>query len=200
MRISQCMGFSIVMLLMALNGASLFAQGKVAASVNRIEAREQKTPVFSEAQRGGQGGGGRWCRIDVEIETKGRQWFNELEVRWLVAVNADNLQKTASLPLNVTYTDVKEGKVYACTYISPKFFERYMKSKRADISRISVFVEVYANGQRIARRERRFNNKMPDNWYNMTDKMQAFPTALLPKYKTPFAFLDYDYYEVEKQQ
>ncbi len=187
------------LLLMACSWSPLFAQSKVDGRITKIEFREQKTPVYSEGQQGGRGGGGRWCRIDVEFETKGRSWLSEVEARWLVVVNTDT-SKPASMTLNVTYTDVKEGKRNICAYIPAKFFERYLKSERPDGSRINGYVELYANGQRIARNERRGNRKLADDWYKATGGTQAFPNSLLPKYKTPFAFLDYDYYESEKQQ
>ena len=200
MRTGRSMCLVLVMAVMAVVGTQLFAQGNIEGRIYKIDLRDQKTPVFDASQRGSQGSGGRWCRIDVEFETKGRQWLNEVEVRWLVAVNADELPKAASMPLNVTYTDVKEGRRNVCAYISPKFFERYMRSQRIEAAKISVYVELFVNGKRIARNERRGNSRMPDNWFTMNDKMQAFPTTLLPRYKTPFAFFDYDYYEVEKQQ
>ena len=189
----------LCLLLMACAGMPLFAQSKVDGKINKIEFREQKTPVYSEGQQGSRGGGARWCRIDVEFETKGRSWLNEVEARWLVVVNTDT-SKPASMTLNVTYTDVEEGKRNICTYIPAKFFERYLKSQRPDASRINVYVELYANGQRIAKNDRKGNRKMPDNWYNSLGSTQAFSNSLLPKYKTPFFFLDYDYYENEKQQ
>lgn len=192
--------FILGVLLMVCACMPLFAQGKVDGKINRIELRDQKTPVFSDGQHGSRGGGSRWCRIDVEFETKGRSWLNEVEARWLVMLNTDSLSKPASLSLNMTYTDVKEGKCYLCAYISPKFFDRYMRGGRIDPSRINVYVELYANGQRIARNDYRGNRKIPDNWYKMTDSMQSLSDYLLPKYKTPFASLDYDYYEYEKQQ
>ena len=176
----------------------LFAQGKIDGRVNKIEFREQKSPIFSEGQHGSRGGGARWCRIDVEFETKGRSWLNEVEAKWIVFVNTDT-SKPATMTLNVTYTDVEEGKRNICAYIPPKFFERYIKSGRPDASRINVYVELSANGQRFARNERRGNKKLPDDWYKATGSAQSFPNALLPKYKTPFFFLDYDYYENEKQ-
>ena len=187
-------------MLMACAWMPLFAQGKVDGKISKIDLRDQKTPVFSESQQGSKGGGNRWCRIDVEFETKGRSWISEVEARWIVMVNTDALSKPASMSLNVTYTDVKEGKRNICAYISPKFFERYMRGGRIDSSRINVYVEIYANGQRIARNEYKGNRKVADNWYKMTDSMQSVSNALMPKYKTPFAFLDYDYYECEKPQ
>ncbi|MBQ7652315.1 MAG: hypothetical protein IJS15_15250, partial [Victivallales bacterium] len=174
-------------MLVACSWMPLFAQSKVDARISKIELREQKTPVFSEGQHGSRGGANRWCRIDVEFETKGRSWLNEVEARWLVMVNTDSLSKPASMSLNVTYTDVKEGKRSLCAYIPPKFFDRYMRGGRIDSSRINVYVELYANGQRIARDDYRGNRKSPDGWFRMTDSMQSFQNYLLPKYKTPFA-------------
>jgi hypothetical protein len=187
-------------LLMACASMPLFAQGKIDGKINKIDVRDQKTPLFSEGQQGSKGSNGRWCRIDVEFETKGRSWLKEAEVRWIVMVNTDSLSKPASMSLNVTYVDVKEGKCNVCAYIPPKFFDRYMRGGRVDSSRINVYVELYASGQRIARNEYRGSRKTADNWYKMTDSTQSFPNSLLPKSKTPFAFLDYDYYEYEKPQ
>ena len=94
--------------------------------------------------------------------------------------------------------DVEDGRSHLiCAYVSPKFFKRYLRSKRVETTRISVYVEFYVDGIRVAREERH-SSKMPNNWYNNQDKMQSFPNSLLPKSKTPFAAMDFDYYEFEK--
>lgn len=195
MALSKMIGRMLTILLLVFAGAA-FAQ-KLEVKITKIDVKDQKTPSFAESIRGGSGAGNRWARVEIEFETRGREWVNELEVRWLVAINADNIQKPAAMPLTVTYTDVKEGRHCVCAFISPKFFERYMRSRRIDPTKMSVYAEIRAGGQALARDERR-SSRMPDKWYGMLDKMQGFPEALLPKYKTPFAAMDFDYYEVEK--
>ncbi len=191
---------AVLVLAMLFSVASLYAQKGAGAEIKikKIDLKDQVTPQFKDSLHGSQGAKERWFRADVEFDSKSkREWIGELEVRWLVAIETD-AGKVAGLTQSITYLDVEDGRSHMiCAYVSPKFFKRYLRSKRVETTRISVYVEFYVDGIRVAREERH-SGKMPNNWFNSLDKMQAFPNTLLPKSKTPFAPMDFDYFEFEK--
>lgn len=192
-------GIAILMPLLLFITMPVMAQkSRSDAKIANIKIKDVVTPTYRESQEGSKGARNRWCKLEVEYDTKGRnEWINELEVRWTVMIEADNLRQYAGLMQTVTYTDVADGKHFACVYIKPKFFERYMRSKRIEPNKISTYVEIWVDGQRVAREEKR-SNRAPKEWFTKTDQMKTFANELLPKSKTPFAPLDYDYYEHEK--
>lgn len=176
--------------------SSLFAQ-KAEIKIANIKIEEQRTPAFRENMHGSAGAKNYWCRIDLEFDVLAAKndWINEMEVRWYVAVLTDTA-KPSFLAQTVSFADVKkEKKHYVCAYIKPKFFERYLQRKRVDISKVSAYVEIYVDGQCVAREVK--TNKLPNQWWKMTDKMTAFPNELLPKSRTPFCDIDYDFFEHE---
>ncbi len=192
---------SMVILAVVFFALPVYAQrggGGTEIKIKKIDLKDQVTPQFKDSLRGSQGAKERWFRVDVEFDSKSKkEWIGELEVRWLVAIQTDT-GKVAGLTQAITYLDVEDGRGHnLCAYVSPKFFRRYFRSKRIESGKISVYVEFYVDGVRVAREEKR-SNSMPNNWYNSLDKMQSFPNALLPKSKTPFAAMDFDYYEFEK--
>ena len=191
---------AVLVLAMFISVLPLYAQkdGGTEIKIKKIDFKDQVTPQFKDSLHGSQGAKERWFRVDVEFDSKSkREWIGELEVRWLVAIETDT-GKIAGLTQSITYLDVEDGRSHnICAFVSPKFFRRYLRSKRIESGRISTYVEFYVDGVRVAREEKH-SNKMPNNWYNSLDKMQAFPNTLLPKSKTPFAPMDFDYYEFEK--
>ena len=192
---------AILVLAMLFSVLPLYAQkgGSAEIKIKKIDFKDQVTPQFKDSLHGSQGAKERWFRVDVEFDSKSKRgWIGELEVRWLVAIQADNVTKVAGLTQSITYLDVEDDRSHkVCAYVSPKFFRRYFKSKRIENNKISVYVEFYVDGVRVAR-EQKAATSMPSDWYNKLDKFQSFPNTLLPKSKTPFAALDFDYFEFEK--
>lgn len=165
--------------------------------IRSIKLRDVVTPVFKDSQEGSRGARNRWCRFDVEYDIKGKDiWLSEVEVRWVVMVEADGSRKPIGMTQTILYSNVNDGKHFVCAYIRPKFFERYMKSKRIEPNRISVYVEIWVEGQRIDRFDLK-SSRIGDRWYTKTDAMRMLTDELLPKSKTPFAALDYDFYDNE---
>ena len=188
----------IAFLFVAVGLSPLFAQQSIDARIDKIRLTSEKTPYFSSSGHSSQG---NWLAINVDFSTKvAGEWLNDLDVRFVVLMELEN-GRFVYMDKAITYVDVQNGRQHhVVAYVKPAFFERYMKSGHPDASRINVYVELYANGQRIARNDRRGIRKLPDDWYKSTASTKSFPDSLIPKYKTPFAFLDYDYYENEKQQ
>ena len=191
---------SIVTLVCLLFWAgTAFAQKGSVVKIEDFKIHDVKTPDYGgTADKGGKGARNKWCRIEVKFSTS-EEWLDEVELRWLVLVSADNSKRPLGLFRNVTYEYVSSGNHYASVYIRPRFFERFFRSGRTDTSKVSVYVEAYVKGQRVASGDKRASSgKIPNGWQKMTDQMRKIENALLPKSLTPFAPLDCDYYEDEK--
>ena len=174
-----------------------FAQKRAPIKIDDFKIHDLKTPDYGGAtDKGGKGAKSKWCRVEVKFATS-EEWLDEVELRWLVLVSADTVKRPLGLFRNVTYEYVKSGNHYASVYIRPRFFERYMKSGKVDTSKVSVYVEAYVKGQKVASLDKRANG-IPTGWQKMTDQMKKVENALLPKSLTPFAPVDCDYYEDEK--
>lgn len=175
-------------------------RSRVDVKITSLKFESERTPSFKDSSRGNQGARDMWCRIDLTFDTKGARngWLDEVEVFWMVLAESDVSSKPLVMTQSVFYTDVQDGKHAACVYLKPKFFRRYIGSSRIDSRKLSVYAEIRIDGQRVAREEVK-SNRVPDGWYNKAEAAgRILQSELLPKSRTPFAALDYDYYEHEK--
>ena len=198
--ISRNMTLLFVLLCFALPPLAVAQSSRVNVKITSLKFESERTPSFKDSTRGNRGARNTWCRIDLNFDTNGARngWEDEIEVFWLVLAESDVSSKPLVMSQSVFYTDVEDGKHAACIYLKPKFFQRYLDSSRIDTRKLSVYVEIRAGGQRKAREEIK-SNRLPDGWYNKAEAAgNILKFELLPKSKTPFAPVDYDYYEHEK--
>jgi hypothetical protein len=190
----------LAVLCLLIAPAAMAQRSRTDVKITSLKFDNERTPSFKDSNRGSQGSRDMWCRIDLAFDTKGASggWIDEIEIFWLVLAESDQYSKPLVMTQSVFYTDVEDGKHSACIYLKPKFFKRYLGSSRVDTRKLSVYAEIRIAGQRVAREERK-TNRMPDGWYNKAEAAgRILSSELLPKSRTPFAALDYDYYEHEK--
>lgn len=190
----------LAMLCLAMAPLAMAQRSRVDTKITSLKFESERTPSFKDSNRGSQGSRETWCRIDLAFDTKGARngWLDEVEVFWMILAESDVSSKPLVMTQSVFYTDVEDGKHAACIYLKPKFFKRYIGSSRIDSRKLSVYVEIRVDGQRVAREEIK-SNRIPNGWYNKAEAAgRIIQSELLPKSKTPFAPLDYDYYEHEK--
>jgi len=66
------------------------------------------------------------------------------------------------------------------------------------MSKVSVYVEVRVDGSAIHKNPLiNTATGLPKDWYLQVGRIKRIKHALLPKSKTPFASLDFDYYLYE---
>ena len=184
-----------IALLFVMLAAQTAQAQKMAAAIKDVKIGTVKTPDYKDSKEPNKN---YWCRVLVNFSTSGAKWINELDVKWTVATfNADG--KLVVMRETVTYEDIEDSRIHrACVYIKPTFPRKYQNRSQFDTSSIAVFVELIYGGKRIAAYENGKVGKLPDKWY---EKVQNGPTLkgqLLPKSKTPFAPMDYDFFEHEK--
>ena len=173
------------------------------AKITRIGISSVSAPTFNTSKHPATTAS-NWCLIDVEYSLDGERgnWIDDLEIRWFVAIKTDNGNKILTLFRNVKYCDIEANKKHvASVLIGPRFFERYTAYKRADAAKVSAYVEVYVGGKLVVRKERKSNSISVDNWWTNMDKpSKRLENALLPRYMTPFYFVDSHYYDAEVQE
>ena len=186
----------IAFLFVAVGLSPLFAQQSIDARIDKIRLTSEKTPYFSSSGHSSQG---NWLAINVDFSTKvAGEWLNDLDVRFVVLMELEN-GRFVYMDKAITYVDVQNGRQHhVVAYVKPAFFERYMKSSRPDANRISVHVELIVGGRRVASEDRNANVKIPKDWYRNLSKLRDMSGELRAKSTTPFAPLDFDYYEEEK--
>lgn len=181
---------------------SLFAQRRtqVEADIREVKFQAVKTPDFKDNK---QPTTDYWCRITAlfdikKIDAGNAKFIDSMDIVWKIVLD-DDKGKPMILSQTVTYEDIEKSNGHrACIFIPPKFFKHYQKTNRVPTTGYSWYVELKVNGEKIAFKEET-KHKLPDKWYNKTDgNASRSGRYLIPKSKTPFAALDYDYYEVEK--
>ena len=183
--------------LFVLAGLSpLFAQQSMEARIDKIRLTAEKTPYFSSSSHSSQN---FWLAVNVDFSTKAaNEWINEMDVRFVLLMELEN-GRFVYMDKTIPYVDVQNGRQHhVVAYVKPAFFERYMRSSRPDAGKISVHVEISAGGRRLAADDKYANPKIPKNWFGNLNKLRDMSGELRAKSTTPFAPLDYDYYEEEK--
>jgi hypothetical protein len=166
----------------------------------KLKLETMRAPDFKDSKQG-IGGRANWGVVSLEFELDNRkdEWVDELEVYCLVLAQQKGGTAVA-LEQSFRYMDVCGGdKNRVLLFITPSFFNRYLDAgKRPDMSKLSAYIEIRVDGTAIHRNPI-FNTAtgLPKDWYQQIGRIKRVNHALLPKSKTPFASLDFDYYLYE---
>ncbi len=182
-----------ITLLFVMLAAQTAQAQKLSAAVKDIKIGTVKTPDYKDSREPNKN---YWCRFVASFDISGAQ-FSDIEVRWTVAAsNSDG--KLMVMRETVLYSDVEEGRNHrVCAFLKPSFPRKYQNRSQFDANSMAVCVEIFSGGKRIGFGEKR-NIKLGDNWVTQTQNGPSVKGQLLPKSKTPFAPMDYDFYEHEK--
>lgn len=143
----------------------------------------------------------KWCQITIEYEAKGgkRGWLDEVELEWHVIVSPKSSSKPFLLKRSVTYLDVetsKRGSHHAVIYIRPAFIRRYYGAERISKNDIGVSVRAKVNGEKSDVYRESKSKSLRGNWWEAREpRVYVRDDELLTRDETPFASLDYDFYE-----
>jgi len=186
-----------VLLCSVLCGAHVgFAQrGRV--RVNDININYIRSPKFEDTSDSRAKPRDReWLQVRCEYETDdGRGgWIDEVTLEWSVAV-VPKSGKPVICKRQVTYVDIADGNHHAVMYIRPGFMRRYYEDRRIGNRDVAVYVEARIPGANPATYEYS-KGKMPREWWRYEEpQVVVKQTELLNRMETPFAPLDYDFYE-----
>ncbi len=140
---------------------------------------------------------GEWARVRVEYDTA-PEWIDQITFSYhVLAKRVEKGKELFSLYKKVvTYIDVEKGRSHISTvFIRPNAVERY-----GDV--VAVAVEISIDGAPAAVRSE-IGIKMPEDWWKNAAVIESQAVTvrdgyLLDRSETPFAFVNYDAFEVIK--
>jgi hypothetical protein len=188
--------------------AGLLLACAVSAQDNRVRVTNVKadlktlrTPIFQTTTNSQANSEYEWLQVYVEYETVGnrRGWTDEITIKWSLLVRPNKTTKPMLLQETATYVDVADGKHRAVMYVRPGFIRRNCDTKSPNKAHFAVYVEISSEGRGLARDE--FSRSLPQNWWLAKEPAVRFMEGeLLSPDDTPFAALDYDFYEHPKHK
>ncbi|MBT3287468.1 MAG: hypothetical protein HN849_31860 [Victivallales bacterium] len=184
----------------------LLAGGLQAQNRNRarikftdFELNNVPTPEYKDATHPQAKGEHEWLQIFTEYEASGGRggWLDQVELRWYVLVKTAR-EQFILLQAKVVYLDVetKGEKHHAVVYIRPAFSRRYFDKERIPKANVWVRVEAVVNGQVVETEKYGRSKSPPGSWWQAKEpRVKHVADTLLTRDRTPFAPMDYDFYE-----
>jgi hypothetical protein len=137
-----------------------------------------------------------WLRITVEydVSVRGGEWLDKMALEWSVALERKK-GKPILLHKVVPYRDIEEGTNYAVVYVRPGFIRRYCQVQSLSKTEVLVFLMLKTAGSSPVFH---YYPKRPSSrWWELTSpQVKVVDGELLNRLETPFAAMDYDYYNV----
>jgi hypothetical protein len=160
-----------------------------------------QTPEYSTSISRGRTAARFWAEVSVQFDYTGDnpgssepEWIDELAFQYYVLLYAPKTKEYTFLKGAVAHIDVAKGRDRVSSmYIRPSGLDRYGEV-------VVVTVEAVVKGQTVARlTESKLpqGQVLPTEWWKTT-KFIPKEGYLLSRDKTPFAFVNYDDYEVVK--
>jgi hypothetical protein len=167
----------------------------------KVDFKTVRTPIFQSTSNPQAQSENEWLQAYVEYQTEGarRGWADEITIQWYVLVRPNNNTKPMLLQEAVTYVDVADGKHRAVMYVRPGFIRRHCDTKSTpNKAHFAAYVEISSGGKNLARGE--FSRvAQPKGWWRFKEpEVSPVEGELLAPEDTPFAALDYDFYEHPK--
>lgn len=175
---------------------------RVRVSNVKVDLKTVRTPIFQSTSNPQAQSEYEWLQVYVEYETAGgrRGWADEITIQWSLLVRPPNIAKPILLQESATYVDVADGKHHAVMYVRPGFMLRYCDTKSPNKSHYAAYAEISSEGKNLAREEYS-RSAQPKNWWNAKEPaVRLIEGELLAPDDTPFAALDYDFYEHPKRK
>ena len=162
--------------------------------IRELKIAIEKTPKTKGSRNGSSGSGAEWIALKAQVYVSGQKWLDEIEARWNVLVDCGSKKKPILLPLNTKFVHLEKGKNYISAFVQPIFFKKYLDTESVNTSKISATLDVAVNGKVVARKSKGSKAGL----IATPAKCKVDSNGLLPRSKTPFADVDFDYYANEK--
>jgi hypothetical protein len=184
-------------LLLGSNFADVAAAETARLRVKDLEVENVRSPDFKDSRNRRSGSMvADWLRITVEYEVsvRGGQWLDKLALDWTVALQRKK-GKPILLHKVVPYRDIEEGTNYAVAYVRPGFIRRYCQVQSISKNDVSIFLVLKAAGSPPVFHH--YPKRPSSRWWELTSpQVKVVDGELLNRLETPFAAMDYDYYNV----
>ena len=165
--------------------------------VKDLDVNLRRTPLYQAESTPYAKSEDDWLQLllTYEVDVEGGKWVDRLQLKWHVALLQPS-GKPLLLNRAIDYVDVEKGECHAVVYVRPGLLKRYFKDGKIDKDQVLVHVVFKANGSVVETFEHRGTDNVPQRWWDAGPAQVVTKTEeLLPRTKTPFAPLDYDYYE-----
>ena len=174
---------------------------KAEIKISKIGCEAVKTPRFKDSTESEKDYWGRfYVKFDLLNSGAKEDWLDSVDITWKIVCTDKITNRPKLYSMTVTYEDIEKGTGHnACIFLKPKFLRRFTNSKRFSPGDFSIYVEFQIDGQKIASEsETKPAHKALKNWQKEEADRGRSERYLIPKSKSPFASLDYDYWENEK--
>lgn len=177
-------------------------RGRLRIGNVKLDFKTVRTPIFQSTTNPQASSESEWLQVYVEYETETgrRKWADEVTIDWALLIRPNNTTKPILLRQSTTYVDVADGKHHAVLYVRPAFIRRHCETRTPNKAHFAAYVEISSEGRNLAREE--FSRSaQPKGWWTAKEPAVRFVEGeLLIPADTPFAALDYDFYEHPKRK
>lgn len=176
--------------------------------VKKIRVTDRETPDYEDDLSQARGSEMDWLMILLEYDTavSRGEYTDELTFSWSVAIIPKG-ERPIVMKREVSYIDIEAGsRHYAVMYVRPRFLVRYYGDDRVRRNDIKVFLEVQDHNGEVVQRHH-YPEKSPKPvrnnvfWWQLPEpQIRRFDGELLTRLDTPFAPLEFNYYEYIKPE
>jgi hypothetical protein len=151
-----------------------------------------ETPEYRASSGGNVRRPGTWAEIKTVFDTA-PEWVNELVFHYYVMTMQREGGAISVFTGTVRHANVQQGRDhFSAMYLPPKMLLRHGGV-------VAVAVEMSIDDKVVDLKTEQ-TKKLPANWWKspevlQSEKISLKPDALLPREKTPFAFVNWDDYE-----
>lgn len=198
--------FTIAALIAVMNEGWAQERGQVQARITDVDVDDVRSPNY-DADGYAKASSSRedWGVIVAEYEVRGGEdgWVDELTFEWNVLF-LDGLVQRTVLSKAVTYLDIhEEDEHYAAVFIRPETISRYFHEggKAPGERDMVVHIQIKHGGRRVNDFTLNEQSRLPDRWWTLgSEQINKVEHGLLSRDQTPFAPIDYDFYEYIKPE
>lgn len=186
---------SVLLVAVCLGSVFSIAQQRAVNPVGRVDITSElkETPEFDVRNIQTNRGSKKWFEISVTYETD-PDWVDELEFVYYIFMDTnfdDNRQMLLSH--TVTYVDIERGRHQSTVYMHPNTYERY-------VDRVQfIGVEIRYKGRPVRWTSDKSNMRDSQWWENARQQFPPVTGKMLDRSDTPFALVNPNDYELEKQ-
>ena len=196
--------FVCSLLAILASALSAAAQVNTEFKITKIEPAFQSSPTFSGVQYDKRGSRARqWLEVEVSFDWQPRmrdpKYMDELTFNFYILLNAKSQQYPQGplLTGSVTLASIAQGRdMHTVVYVSPRSLDRFFDGKPpGSLQQVltDVGVTIVKQGQEVAETSLKGHGA----WWPQFTQVPGF---VLDKSQTPFAPLQWDYYEAIKSK